>query len=103
MSSYQAGDSSWLFPDLGEMEPFRSDAEVLLLTAAGTCIQGHWTGDPFYLAWAPLPKRDRTKEALVAEARQRSAEKVRADATGHSNQGGPATGARDSSDHSAGR
>lgn len=87
--NYQAGEPGWLYPDIGDELPTRSDAKVLLLTQGGTCIQGHWTGDPFYLAWSPLPKRDREKEARVAEARSRSAQEVRSNATRRTDHSGP--------------
>jgi hypothetical protein len=37
---------------------------VLLLTQGGVCTIGQW-GDPFFIGWAPLPKRDKAKEALL--------------------------------------
>jgi hypothetical protein len=79
--NYQAGEPGWIYPDLGEPVPERSDAKVHLLAISGICIPGHWTGDPFYIAWSPLPKRDREKEARVAEARSRSSQTVRSNAT----------------------
>ena len=74
---YQAGQARWIFPDLGEEKPTRSDARVLLLTDAGICIQGHWKeADKFIVAWAPLPSRNHIKEALVAKARSARAEEI---------------------------
>jgi hypothetical protein len=97
--NYQAGEPGWVYPDLGEPVPERSDAKVHLLAISGLCIQGHWTGDPFYIAWSPLPKRDRKKEALVAQARQAGAEAVRAAEARHTHNSGPATGACDPAGH----
>lgn len=85
-----AGETKWLFPDLGEESPARSDSEVFVLTAGGMCIRGHWDAkNPFYIAWARFPKRDRTKEALVAEARSRGAQALQSTQAGDNHHGRP--------------
>ena len=73
MNGYIAGGEEFLYPGAGDPAPERSDAKVLLLTRAGICTVGHWTGDPFFLGWKPLPKRNKEKEARLghhAKARE---------------------------------
>lgn len=77
MNSYIAGGEEFHYPGAGDPMPERSDAKVLLLTKGGICVPGWWTGDPFYIAWKELPKRNREKEARLgqtAEARARDPE-----------------------------
>jgi hypothetical protein len=42
----------------------RSDAKVQLLTIGAVATSGNWTGayGEFYVAWCPLPKRNKAKE-----------------------------------------
>lgn len=61
--SYVAGGDAFLYPGAGDQAPPRG-AKVSLLTRGGVCTMGHW-GDPFFIGWAPLPKRDKAKEALL--------------------------------------
>jgi hypothetical protein len=64
-SDYQAGGATYLYPEAGDSCP-RSSAKVILLTKGGVATTGQW--DPnFCEGWAPLPKRDKTKEALIAQ------------------------------------
>lgn len=43
-------------------------AKLLLLTESGIAILGHVGSDTCgYIAWAPLPDRDRAKEAEIAK------------------------------------
>lgn len=46
-----------------EVAPFGQ--EVLLLTCGGVCTKGKWYGSygKFFWGWAPLPSRDRLREA----------------------------------------
>jgi hypothetical protein len=47
--------------------PKRTDAKVLLLTVGRTATIGNWQG-PYghsFIAWAPLPKRDKAEEARL--------------------------------------
>jgi len=96
MDSHEpAGETKWLFPDLGEESPTRSDTEVFVLTAGGIAIRSHWDAkNPFYIAWARFPKRDRAKEALVAEARTQRRLGVQSPPTRREDHGGPDEGAR---------
>lgn len=56
---YIAGDAVYRYPAAGD-EPAAPGAKVLILTRGGVCVIGSWgDGD---LAWAPLPKRNHTKE-----------------------------------------
>ena len=60
--NYLAGGHEWLYPDFVDPYP-PPNTKVLLLTPGGTCVVGVW--DSTYLAWLPLPKRNKTKEAYV--------------------------------------
>lgn len=65
---YQAGMAEYLYPDAGDPKP-RAGAKVQLLTIGGVHTTGPWIENGFYVAWLPLPKRNRTKEALIEEQR----------------------------------
>lgn len=47
--------------------PGRTDAKVLLLTKGGIAVTGNWYGGlgESFMAWAPLPKRDKEQEARL--------------------------------------
>jgi hypothetical protein len=63
--SYLAGGDAFLYPGAGDPVP-PGGAKVLLLTEGGVCTIGHWNNDGFFfLGWAPLPKRDKQKEAML--------------------------------------
>ena len=62
---YVAGGQAYLYPAAGDPRP-PGGAKVLLLTEHGICITGSWGAGQHLLGWAPLPKRDRDKEALIA-------------------------------------
>lgn len=53
--------SSWIYPAAGQPTP-PGGAKVLLLTIGSVAVIGSWTSDGRYLAWAPLPKRNRQLE-----------------------------------------
>lgn len=77
MNGYIAGGDEFHYPRAGDPAPERSDAKVLLLTVGGICTVGFWDGNPFYLGWKELPKRNKEKEARLgptAEARARDPE-----------------------------
>lgn len=48
-------------------EPPSRGSTVLLLTLGRITVRGPWTGrlGEFYIAWAPLPKRDKAREAQL--------------------------------------
>lgn len=57
-----AGEIGWNYtipPDRG--------AKVLLLTVGHIAVLGRWEGrvGEFYLAWSPLPKRDKARERAI--------------------------------------
>lgn len=60
-------------PVTAEGAPWRYDdtaprgRKVLLLTIGGVLVQGNWKGylGEFFLAWQPLPKRDKVAESLL--------------------------------------
>jgi FMN-dependent NADH-azoreductase len=62
--TYIAGGDAFRYPKAGD-EPPVGGAKVLLLTRGGVCVTGPWSDDGRYLGWAPLPKRDKTKEASL--------------------------------------
>jgi hypothetical protein len=51
-------------------KPSHGGAKTLLLTIGGITIVGSWLGEAGenYLAWAPLPKRDKAKERELLDA-----------------------------------
>lgn len=59
---YVAGGDAFLYPSAGDPAP-PGGAKVLLLTRDGVCVVGQWRGGSDFLGWAPLPRRDRAKEA----------------------------------------
>lgn len=69
--SYIAGHAEYRYPLAGDDPPERSDAKVLLLTAGGICTIGHWDGNPHFIAWSPMPKRDKLKEEKIHEAHRK--------------------------------
>lgn len=63
--TYLAGPGLFYrYPALGDPLP-PGGAKVLLLTKHGICVDGPWPSDGRYLGWAPLPKRDKDKEARL--------------------------------------
>jgi hypothetical protein len=57
--------SIYLYPGLGDRKPAGGE-DVTLLTIGGVAVRGTWSDDGRYMGWAPLPGRDRRKEALLA-------------------------------------
>lgn len=65
--NYVSGIANYRYPAAGDPLP-PGGAKVLLLTKHGICVTGPWTNDKRYIAWSPMPKRDREKEALIEGA-----------------------------------
>lgn len=63
-SYYAADDLIYLYPGAGDARP-PGGAKVLLLTKGGMCATGPWSNDGRFLGWAPLPKRNKIKEAQL--------------------------------------
>lgn len=61
--TYVAGVAEYRYPGAGDETP-PGGAKVLLLTIGGVCIVGTWCPRSC-VAWAPLPKRDKKKEAAL--------------------------------------
>ena len=61
---YITGVAEWRYPGAGD-EPCPAGTQCLILTKLGICVHGMWGNDA--MAWAPFPKRDKTKESLVSE------------------------------------
>lgn len=57
-------DNHYRYPALGDPKP-PGGAQVHLLTRGGICVRGAWNDSGSYIAWAPLPKRDKDKEARL--------------------------------------
>lgn len=47
--------------------PKRTDSKVFLLTKGGIAVTGQWYGalGEAFIAWAPMPKRDKAQEARL--------------------------------------
>lgn len=57
-----SNDVGWRYPQAGDPYP-PTGTKLLLLTRGGICIVGQWIADGFFVAWSPMPKRDKAKEA----------------------------------------
>lgn len=57
-----ADDVGWRYPEAGDPTP-PGGAKCLLLTRHGICVTGPWAGDGRYLAWSPMPRRNKDKES----------------------------------------
>jgi len=46
--------------------------KTLLLTIGGICLTGNWTGElgQYFMAWAPMLKRNKVLEAEILKARK---------------------------------
>jgi hypothetical protein len=66
MKDYVAGAPPFLYPLAGDPLP-PGGAKVLLLTKGGICVSGSWNDSGAFLGWAPLPKRNREKEACMRD------------------------------------
>lgn len=63
---YLAGGQAYFYPGAGDPVP-PGGAKVLLLTVGGICVTGNWCPDGRFLGWAPLPTRDKIKEATLGK------------------------------------
>lgn len=61
---YVAGGPPFLYPGAGDPKP-PGGAKVLLLTCGHVCVTGPWRDDGSVVGWAPMPKRDMSKEARI--------------------------------------
>lgn len=61
---YVAGEPVYHYPGAGDPKP-PTGAKVLLLTIGGICITGVWKDNGGFMAWAPMPCRNKEKEALL--------------------------------------
>lgn len=59
---YASDDLGYRYPKAGDPTP-PGGAQVLLLTKGGICIRGTWNDTGAFIAWSPLPKRNKEKEA----------------------------------------
>lgn len=57
-----AGEVYWRYE-----VPRATDAKVLLLTVGRVAVTGQWAGalGEYFVAWAPLPRRDKEQEARL--------------------------------------
>lgn len=63
---YIAGVPVWHYPGAGDALP-PGGAKCLLLTEGGICVTGTWRPDGGFIAWSPMPKRSKLKEALLCQ------------------------------------
>lgn len=64
------GFPEYQYPLAGDAKP-PGGSKVLLLTQGHICVTGCWSDDGRYLAWAPLPPRNKAKEQIVREVADR--------------------------------
>lgn len=64
------GFPEYQYPLAGDAKP-PGGSKVLLLTQGHICVTGCWADDGRYLAWAPLPPRNKAKEQIVREVAAR--------------------------------
>lgn len=57
-----SGDATWRYPAAGDAS-CPAATKCLILTRHGICVIGVWGDDA--IAWAPLPRRNKEKEALL--------------------------------------
>lgn len=57
-----AGEATWRYPEAGD-EACPRATKCLILTRLGICVIGTWGDDA--QAWAPLPSRNKEKEAFI--------------------------------------
>ncbi|RYG10242.1 MAG: hypothetical protein EON92_13055 [Burkholderiales bacterium] len=60
-------EAEYRYPALGDPKP-TAGTKVLVLTKGGLCIATAWLDIPFFVAWAPVPKRNKTKESEIARS-----------------------------------
>jgi hypothetical protein len=63
--------AEYRYPVLGDGKPAGGET-VTLLTLGGMSVGGCWQDDGRYIAWAPLPTRDRMKEQLLRDMVERT-------------------------------
>jgi hypothetical protein len=64
-----SSDTEYRYPAVGDPKP-TSGTKVLVLTEGGICMATAWLDVPFFVAWAPVPKRNKEKEAEIARTHQ---------------------------------
>lgn len=63
---YVAGGTEFLYPEAGD-HPAPLGVKIHILTQGGVCVDGHWRANAGFVAWAPLPKRNRVKEQSLVK------------------------------------
>jgi hypothetical protein len=61
MKDYLAGGTTWIYP---HEQQAPASTKILLLTAGGIAVIGHWYSGA--VAWHPLPLRNKEKEEQCA-------------------------------------
>ena len=64
MNTYQSGGPEYLYPGAGDATPLPG-TKVQLLTRGHVHTTGPWNNSGDYIAWLPLPKRNKEKETLL--------------------------------------
>ena len=64
MTPYQSAGPEYLYPSAGDAPPIPG-SKVQLLTKGLVHTTGPWNDSGDYIAWLPLPKRNKEKETLI--------------------------------------
>jgi len=59
-----SADPEWQYPAAGD-PPAPLGVKLQLLNSGGSATYGAWTPGSNFIAWAPLMKRNKAKEALI--------------------------------------
>lgn len=63
-TGYLAGGEEFFYPQAGDPKP-PLGAKVIILTCGGVAHTGPWSDNGACIGWAPLPKRNKSKEATI--------------------------------------
>ena len=66
-----SSEPEWFYPDAGDRLP-PLGTKLQLLNSGGCVTLGPWTEGSNFIAWAPLLKRNKAKEAAIAARKGRS-------------------------------
>lgn len=60
------------YPEAGD-PPAPRGVKLQILTTGGIAVLGEWKDDTNFMAWAPLIKRNKEKEALIRQRKKGNA------------------------------
>ncbi len=61
-----SNDLWYRYPGAGDPKP-PGGAQVWLLTQGGISVRGTWNDSGAFLAWCPMPKRNKEKERILCK------------------------------------